>query len=128
MARRKRQSGFTLLEALMASGLLAMAAAGILLPLTAAAASQTDAQRRVVATRFAADVIERCIAGQQDLDGTVSAVDLGYSESTYKHITAVITSEVVFEDELILLTVEAFDGDRSITTLKTLAAAAGPAD
>ena len=112
----------------MASGLLAMAAAGILLPLTAAAASQTDAQRRVVATRFAADVIERRIAGQQDLDGTVSAVDLGYSESTYKHITAVITSEVVFEDELILLTVEAFDGDRSITTLKTLAAAAGPAD
>ena len=127
MARRKRQSGFTLLEALMASGLLAMAAAGILLPLTAAAASQTDAQRRVVATRFAADVIERRIAGQ-DLNGTVSATDLNYSESTYKHITAVITSEVVFEDELILLTVEAFDGDRPITTLKTLAAAAGPAD
>lgn len=111
----------------MASGLLAMAAAGILLPLTAAAASQTDAQRRVVATRFAADVIERRIAGQ-DLNGTVSAVDLGYSESTYKHITAVITSEEVLEDKLILLTVEAFDGDRSITTLKTLAAAAGPAD
>ena len=105
----------------MASGLLVMAAAGILLPIAAAAAAQTDAQRRVIATRFAADVIECRIAGQE-LENTVTAGDLGYPESTYQHIEAVITSEavVIGQKELILLTVEVFDNSRPMTTLKTL--------
>ena len=108
----------------MASALLAMAAAGILLPITAAAAAQTDAQRRVIATRFAADVIERYIAGEQ-FQSPVTADDLGYPESTYKHIKAAIDTEEVpvgkeGAGKLILLTVEVSDNNRPMITLKTL--------
>ena len=111
----------TLIETLTASGLLAMAAAGILLPITAAAAAQTDAQRRVVATRFAADVIERCIAGEE-FQSPVTAVELGYPESPYKHIKAAIETEEVFVGTVkpILLTVKVSDNNRPMITLKTL--------
>ncbi len=129
MAKRTRQTGVTLIETLTASGLLAMAAAGILLPITAAAAAQTDAQRRVVAVRFAADVIERCIAGEE-FQSPVTAVELGYPESAYKHIKAAIETEEVFVGTVkpILLTVKVSDNNRPMITLKTLAAAAGSAD
>ncbi len=124
MAKRTRQTGMTLIETLTASGLLAMAAAGILLPITAAAAAQTDAQRRVVATRFAADVIERCIAGEE-FQSPVTAVELGYPESPYKHIKAAIETEEVpvgeeGTEQLILLTVKVSDNNRPMITLKTL--------
>lgn len=116
----------TLIEALMASGLLAMAAAGILLPLTAAAAAQTDAQRRVIATRLAADVIEQHVAlGYEAIRPADS--NPAITEQTVESFRYVLTKELISLDdddpdagELILLTVEVFGNARSITTLKTL--------
>ena len=110
---------------MMASALLTAAAAAILLPITAAAASQIDAQRRVVAARFAANVMEHYIAGHP-LQSTVTAEDLGYSESVYTSVNAIVTTDQVTLGEqgsevtLILLTVKVLHGDRPITTLKTL--------
>lgn len=124
MARRKQQSGMTLIEALMASALLAMAAAGILLPITAAAAAQTDAQRRVIATRFAADVIEWYIA-DPDLplsDKEVFPSDLNYPDDLcYAKLTALIEFNPVSDPPtLSLVTVSVKDGDRPMVILKTL--------
>ena len=138
MARRKRQSGLTLIEALMASALLAMAAAGILLPITAAAAAQTDAQRRVIATRLAADVIEQVAAESFDdimcpdeysitYDTTSpNLAQLGYPLSYKNYKCDVKTNDEYLnkgtpqEVKLILLTVKVFDNNRPMITLKTL--------
>ncbi len=135
MARRKQQSGMTLIEALMASALLAMAAAGILLPITAAAAAQTDAQRRVIATRFAADVIERLIAEGYDAiknDYPVNGqydpiIPLGqYPEPVYSNLSAklFITYDSVGQMpdtiDVVILTVKVSDNNRPMITLKTL--------
>lgn len=138
MARRKQQSGMTLIEALMASALLAMAAAGILLPITAAAAAQTDAQRRVIATRLAADVIEQVAAENFDeimcpdeypitYDTTSPNLEqLGYPLSYKNYKCDIKTNDEYLnkgtpqEVKLILLTVKVYDNNRPMITLKTL--------
>ena len=111
----------------MASVLLAAATAGVLLPIVAAANAQTDAQRRVIATRFAADVVEQMAAMEA---GTISspdhythsAADLAYIDPVYQGLSVTITTEDIDVEgmSLILLTVEAFDNNRPMTTLKTL--------
>ena len=50
--------GFTLIEVMMAMVILAVAASGIMVSFAAAASVQTEAQRRVIASRLAADKIE----------------------------------------------------------------------
>lgn len=112
---------------MMASVLLAAATAGVLLPIVAAASAQTDAQRRVIATRLAADVIESIAAMEYE---TVScpdnyiktAADLDYVGPAYQYLSVRIKTENVDVNgtPLILLTVEAFDNNKPMTTLKTL--------
>ena len=75
----------------MASTLLAAATAGVLLPIAAAANAQTDAQRRVIATRFCADVIERYVAGDA-LPETVTAAELGYFGAVYQPLSCTISA------------------------------------
>lgn len=111
----------------MASVLLAAATAGVLLPIVAAANAQTDAQRRVIATRFAADVVEQLAAMEPATIAcpdhyTQSAADLAYTDPVYQGFSVAITTKDVDVEgiSLILLTVEAFDNNRPMTTLKTL--------
>ena len=112
---------------MMASVLLAAATAGVLLPIVAAANAQTDAQRRVIATRFAADVVEQMEAMEAGALSspdhyTQSAANLAYTDPVYQGLSVTITTEDVDVEgiSLILLTVEAFDNNRPMTTLKTL--------
>lgn len=104
----------------MAMVLLAIAAAGILMPIAAAAAAQVEAQRRVVATRFAADVIETLIAGQP-LNETVLPADLGFSGAAYNGLSCLITADNdVGAIGLIYVSVAVKYKQTPIMTLKTL--------
>lgn len=122
----------------MAMVLLAIAAAGILMPIAAAAAAQAEAQRRVVATRMAADVIEMITAknyaeiippGDYTLTYTSTGENLknlGYPE-TYQNYQCNIKTNYEYinkdapnEIKLIFLVVKVFDGNRPVTELKTL--------
>lgn len=111
----------------MASVLLAAATAGVLLPLAAAAGAQTDANRRVIAVRFAADVVERIAAMEYAAiscpdDYIKTAAELNYTESVYERLSVRITTSSVDISgvQLILLTVEVFDNNRPKTALRTL--------
>lgn len=58
----KNRSGFTLAEAMMATVVLSIAAAGVLLPFSSGAAVRADGMRRTLAARLASDLIEQIIA------------------------------------------------------------------
>ena len=102
----------------MAMVLLAIAAAGILMPIAAAAAAQTETQRRVVATRFAADVIEEISA----LDFAVIRDAESFEIPARQEFTCQVQKSVVSVDtvELIALTVSVRHGQKPMVTLKTL--------
>jgi prepilin-type N-terminal cleavage/methylation domain-containing protein len=84
MNRQKRksirtQNGFTLLEATMAMVILAIAASGIFMAFAAAASVQTEAQRRILASRLAADQIEKIAA--TGYDQIQASYPVGYSQT-----------------------------------------------
>lgn len=70
--------GFTLAEAMLATVLLGMAAAGVLLPFTSGATVQAEGMRRTLAAQLAADLMEQ-IAGTPD--ASVIATWHGYTEA-----------------------------------------------
>jgi len=72
------RSGFTLLEAVMATVLLGAAAAGLLIPFASGAKVQAEGKRMVLATRLASNLLEKILI--DDFDRIVSDYD-GYSEA-----------------------------------------------
>ena len=75
--RRKSKRGFTLAEAMMATVVLGIAAAGVLLPFTSGSAVQADGVRRTLAAKLAGDLMEEILA--TPFDQVISGFD-GYSE------------------------------------------------
>ncbi len=69
---------FTLTEAIMAIAILAMAAAGLLLPFAGGAALQAEGARLTLAAKLASDLMEQII--NTPFDEVVSSFN-GYSES-----------------------------------------------
>jgi len=69
---------FTLTEAMMAVVILAIAAAGLLLPFTSGAAMQAEGSRLTLAAKLASDLTEQII--NTPFDDVVDSYD-GYSES-----------------------------------------------
>jgi prepilin-type N-terminal cleavage/methylation domain-containing protein len=70
--------GFTLIEAMMAVVVLAIAAAGVLLPFTSGAAVRAEGRRMTLAAKLAADLMEEIVASPYE--DIVTGYD-GYSES-----------------------------------------------
>ena len=62
MKENRKQRGFTLMEAMMAVFVLAVAASGISMAFAAAGTVQVEAQRRILASRLAANVIEKIVS------------------------------------------------------------------
>lgn len=79
MVRRvKKHSGFTLAEAMIATVVLGIAAAGVLLPFTSGAAAQNDSVNRTLAAKLAGELMEMIVATPFAL--IVDSYD-GYAES-----------------------------------------------
>jgi type II secretory pathway pseudopilin PulG len=75
--RLRRAGGFTLAEAIMATVVLSIAAAGVLLPFTGGAAVRAEGLRRTLAARLASDLMEEIV--QTPYSDVVSGYD-GYNE------------------------------------------------
>ena len=76
-SRLKRRRGFTLAEAMIATVVLGIAAAGVLLPFTSGARVRAEGIRRTLAARLASDLIEVII--DTPFDQIVASYD-DYSE------------------------------------------------
>ncbi len=59
MKQRRLKTGFTLAEALLATVILAIAALGVILPLSNGAASQAEGANRAIAGKLASDLVEK---------------------------------------------------------------------
>ncbi len=78
MIRQQRKSGFTLLEATIAMVLLAIAAAGILLPFANATSVHAEGAKQTMAANLASELMEKIlVTNYADIISTYSA----YSES-----------------------------------------------
>lgn len=75
--RRKNRGGFSLAEAMMATVVLSIAAAGVLLPFTSGAVVRAEGQRRTLAAKLASDLMEQII--NSPFKQIVSTYD-GYAE------------------------------------------------
>ncbi len=95
-ARRNNAKGLTLAEAMIATVILSIAAAGVLAPFVAGASVRAEGQRMTLAAKLAADLTEQIV--NTDFDSVVSTWD-GFAESQgqVKDITG-----AVFKDDLLL--------------------------
>jgi len=73
-----KRKGFSLAEAMMATVVLGIASAGVLLPFTAGAAARAEGGRRMLASTLGADLVEQII--RTDFDQMITDYD-GYVES-----------------------------------------------
>ncbi len=77
-----KRKGFSLAEAMMATVVLSIAAAGVLLPFTAGAAARAEGGRRMLASKLAADLVEQIVwRGFDRIDANIVAGYDGYSEA-----------------------------------------------
>jgi prepilin-type N-terminal cleavage/methylation domain-containing protein len=86
---RPRQRGFTLAEALMATVVLAIAAAGVLLPFARGAAVRAEGIHRTLCAKLASDLMEEIITEPfLDPDGSAYDYNLGpdSGETTFDNI------------------------------------------
>lgn len=74
----KNAKGFTLAEAMVATVILAIAAAGVLMPFVAGTSVRVEGQRRMLAAKLAGDLMEQII--NTNFDDIVTAWD-GFSEA-----------------------------------------------
>ena len=72
-----KRKGFTLAEAMIATVVLGIAAAGLLLPFTSGAAVRVEGMRRTLGAKLAADLMEEIISAP--FDQIVAGYD-GYAE------------------------------------------------
>ena len=78
----RKRKGFSLAEAMMATVVLGIAAAGVLLPFTAGAAARAEGNRRTLASMLAADLVERIVrTGFDKIAADIVAGYDGYSEA-----------------------------------------------
>jgi prepilin-type N-terminal cleavage/methylation domain-containing protein len=134
MKRNRNQSGFTLLEAMMAVFVLAVAASGISMAFAAAGTVQVEAQRRILASRLAADLVEKIAATNYDLiqatypvGHSVTAADMGNTGDIYTGLScSVIVNNTIEVNNggsmvhLIQVTVVAKYNNQEITRITTL--------
>ena len=75
---RKHRKGFSLAEAILATVLLGIAAAGVMLPFTAGAAAQAQGGVRTLGAKLASDLMEQIVSKPfHDPDGSSYYYNLG---------------------------------------------------
>jgi prepilin-type N-terminal cleavage/methylation domain-containing protein len=134
MKRNRNQFGFTLMEAMMAVFILAVAAAGISMAFAAAGTVQVEAQRRILASRLAADLMEKIVATDYGQIQTTyfagysrTAADMGNTSDIYTGLScSVIANNTIGINaggstvHLIQVTVAAKYNNQEITRITTL--------
>ena len=134
MNRKRTNNGFTLIEATMAMVLLAIAAAGILLPFANAASVQAEGANQTMAANLASELVEKIQAspyGQiladygsytESAGALKDAAGQTHTSSAYTGFsrTAVCQTANVYGVNLIAVTVKVFHDGREMTQVTTL--------
>lgn len=136
----KRDKGFSLAEAMIATVVLSIAAAGILLPFSGGAAVRAEGVRTTLGSKLAADLIEQIL--RSDFDQIVATYN-GYSETKgqvtdasgskfsdphYANLSRSATCEYVYmpqesgaaDSRCILITVKVYYSGREIASVRRL--------
>jgi len=134
MKRRLKNNGFTMIEATIAMVILAVAAAGILLPFANAASVQTEGARQTLAANLASELMEKVLL--TDADSIIATYDSyveadgamldtfgdPLTDSIYDGFSRSVSSEavVVKSVSLVQVTVSVAYQGNEITRLTTL--------
>ncbi len=92
--RYSREKGFTLAEAMLATVILGIAAAGVLMPFVAGTSMRNEGQRRTLAAKLAADLMEQVIA--EDYDDVISNFNYSEAQGQIKDVTGAIFSDEAY--------------------------------
>ncbi len=134
MLRKRQQSGFTLLEATMAMVLLAIAAAGILLPFANAASVQAEGAKQTMAATLASELMEKILTttyadiittynGYSESETSLlDAAGVAHSGSAYSGFSRTVTcqSAMVGSVNLVVVTVTVYYDGSKVTSVTTL--------
>lgn len=139
-SNHKHNGGFSLAEAMIATVVLAIAAAGLLLPFTAGASVRTEGVRRTLAAKLASDMVERVMCTDFDqlvgLYGSVTE-DEGevtnssgsvYTDSNYAKFSRTVTCEYMHvtqqidesPEKFVLITVRVFYAGTEMVVVRRL--------
>jgi len=89
--KRPNRSGFSLAEAMLATVVLGIAAAGVLLPFTSGASVRAEGMRRTLAAKLAGDLMEEII--NTDFDSIIAQYNYTESEGQVKDATGVVFTD-----------------------------------
>ena len=133
---RAKDKGFTLAEAMIATVILGIAAAGVLMPFTSGLQVRAEGRRRTLAAKLAADLMEKIInipSGQivdgyerVELQGQVEdATGAVFTDSNYANFSRDVSCEYFYfpqysGTEFILVTVKVYYSGREIVSLRRL--------
>lgn len=135
-----REKGFSLAEAVMATFVLSIAAAGILLPFSGGAAVRAEGMRVTLGSKLSADLIEQILRsdfdqivatynGHNEAEGQITdASGAKFSDPHYAKLSRSASCEYVYVPQesgaaasrLILIKVEVYYGGRKIVSAKRL--------
>lgn len=133
---RAKDKGFTLAEAMIATVILGIAAAGVLMPFTSGLQVRAEGRRRTLAAKLAGDLMEEIInipSGQivdgyerVELQGQVKdATGAIFTDLNYANFSRDVSCEYVYfpqysGTEFILVTVKVYYSGREIVSLRRL--------
>ena len=137
---RAKDKGFTLAEAMIATVILGIAAAGVLMPFTSGLQVRAEGRRRTLAAKLAADLMEEIINtpfeqivddynGRVELQGQVKdATGAIFTDLNYANFGRDVSCEYVYvpqesgtaEAKFILVTVKVYYSGREIVSLRRL--------
>ena len=122
---RANHKGFTLAEAMMAMVVLMIAAAGLIVPFSTAAAVQSESITQTLGAKLAGDFLETIIT--TDFSQIVAAYS-GYSDSVGTKFSRSVTCEYIYvpsqagivSSNFIKITVRVYADGREVAKLTTL--------
>jgi len=137
-----RQRGFTLAEAMMATVVLGIAAAGVLLPFASGAAVRAEGMRRTLAAKLAGDLVEQIANtpfeqivatydGYSEPQGEIKdATGTVFTDANYANFSRDVSCEYVYVPQqsgatapnFIRVTVQMYYSGKQITTINRLIA------
>ena len=134
---RAKDKGFTLAEAMIATVILGIAAAGVLMPFTSGLQVRAEGMHRTLAAKLAADLMEKIVNtpfenieddydGRVELQGQVKdASGAIFTDSNYANFSRDVSCEYFYfpqysGTEFILVTVKVYYSGREIVSLRRL--------
>jgi prepilin-type N-terminal cleavage/methylation domain-containing protein len=90
----KTRKGFSLAEAMIATVVLGIAAAGVLLPFTSGASVRAEGYRRTLASKLAGDLVEQII--QSPVEEIIANYNYSEPQGDVKDVLGVVFSDLIY--------------------------------